>query len=84
MNGNYFNEIKMLSTNTNGPSRIFKDKTLMIQKPRKISLKKMTRQDIFNTYRIGFYTIRDVDVGEELTFDYGEHFSADWNNVSSR
>mmetsp|Transcript_12484 Transcript_12484/g.17130 ORF Transcript_12484/g.17130 Transcript_12484/m.17130 type:complete len:187 (+) Transcript_12484:182-742(+) len=53
----------------------------LVPKKRKILLKKMSRQDIFNQYRIGFYTTRDIEIDEELTFDYGQHFSADWNNA---
>lgn len=42
-------------------------------------LKRMSRNEIFNRYRVGFYCTRDVFEGEELTFDYGANFKADWN-----
>ena len=48
-------------------------------KAEKKLLKRMSRSEIFERYRVGFYSTRDVFEGEELTFDYGPNFQADWN-----
>ena len=59
-------------------SRNKSDSSIASKRVEKKILKKMSRIEIFNRYRVGFYCIRDVLEGEELTFDYGPSFKAEW------
>eukprot|EP01036_Dinobryon_divergens_P029093 gene29093-38154_t len=54
------------------------DSSIASKKIEKKLLKRMSRNEIFNRYRVGFYCIRDVFEGEELMFDYGPSFKAEW------
>ena len=54
------------------------DSSIASKRIEKKLLKRMSRNEIFNRYRVGFYCIRDVFEGEELMFDYGPSFKAEW------
>ena len=40
--------------------------------------KKMSKEEIYGLFRVGFVAVRDISEGEELSFDYGDNYPADW------